>query len=75
VAAPEEVVRRLLGSRLLECVAAHALRVGATEDVLDGRVLARGVDALQDDQDGARFLGVEPRLQVGDPAHQRRELL
>ena len=58
VVAPEEVVRELLAGGLLERVHAHARRVRAAQDVLDRAVLARRVDALQDDQQRALLLGV-----------------
>ena len=66
VVAPQEVVRGLLGRRLLVRVHAHALRIRPAEDVLDGGVLARGVDALQDDQHG---IATPPR--TGAPAARR----
>ena len=74
VVAPQEVVRRLLVGRLLERVDAHALRVRAAEHVGDGGVLARRVDPLQHHEQRPLLLGVQARLQVGDPLDQVGEL-
>ena len=59
-------MRQLLAGRLLEGVDAHAGRVGAAQDVLDGAVLAGGVDALEHDEQRALLLRVQPLLQAGD---------
>ena len=50
--APQEVVVLLLLRRCLEGVVLHALGVHEPDDVADDPALARGVHALQDEQDG-----------------------
>src|SRR4051812_2923685 len=63
VDAPEEVVRELVGRRLLERRDAHALRVRAGEHMLDGAVLPARVHRLQDDEERLARLGVEAVLE------------
>ena len=65
--APQEVVGELGDVGLLERRHLAALRVHALEDVLDGAVLATGVDRLQHDEEGLVALGVEPALELGQP--------
>ena len=64
--APEEVMSKLGGGRLLEARDAHALRVDRPEHVLDRAVLAGRVHRLQHDQDRVLVLGVEESLLVGE---------
>ena len=64
--APEEIVRQFFLARLLERGDDDAERAGLLEDVLDGAVLAGGVDALQHHQQRALAFGVEPVLQLVD---------
>ena len=64
--APEEIVRQLLLARPLERGDGDAERAGLLEDVLDGAVLAGGIDALQHHQQRALAFGVEPVLQLVD---------
>src|SRR5260370_32128985 len=42
------------------------LGVETGHHVLDGAILSRCVDPLQDDQQGPLILGVEPLLQIGE---------
>ena len=56
---PEEVVETFFGVRRLERMDVHALRVDAGHDMLDGSVLSRGIEGLQDDEH--RALGICPK--------------
>ena len=67
-------MRGLLLGGLLERVHAATLRIGLTEHVLDRRVLARRVDALQHDKQRTLVLRVQTLLQLGDAIRQHREL-
>ena len=49
--APHEVVEAFLGIGRLEGGDVDALRVDAGHDVLDGAVLAGGIEGLEDDED------------------------
>ena len=53
VGAPQEVVHQLLLARAPEGVHRDAERPGAVEDAPNGAVLAAGIGALQDDEEGA----------------------
>jgi hypothetical protein len=64
---PQEVVGQLLGRRLLEAGDRRALWVESGHHAPDRAVLARRVDALQDDQHLVLVLGPQPVLQVGQP--------
>jgi len=71
--APEEVVLELLGGGLLETEHLTALRVHPGHDVADRAVLAGGVHALEDDQQGAVVGCVVQSLQraeLGDVGSQ-----
>ena len=72
--APEEVVRELVRRRRLEGGDAATLRVDAGEDMPDRAVLARCVEALEDEQDAPRSLRVEPLLQRRELSEQLLEL-
>src|SRR6266478_4540391 len=61
---PEEIVCRLLLGRHLEGDDLAAARVDAAHDVLHGAVLARGVHALEDDEDRVPALRIEHVLQL-----------
>jgi hypothetical protein len=63
--APEKVVRRFLGARLLETEHRRALRIHAAEQVADDAILAGRVERLQDDQQRLVAVGVEQGLQLG----------
>ncbi len=73
--APQKVVRLFFGSRLLEPGHLHALRVHGADDMPAGAVLAGAVDALQDDQQRMRAVGVEFALQLGDAREIALQLL
>ena len=77
--APEEGVGQLLGRRLLERREVDSLRVDCTDDVPHDAALARRVEALDDEQQGAPAaaarLGVEPLLQPGEPLGAVYQLL
>ena len=74
VDAPEEVVRELGRARGLEAGDAHAHRVEAAERVLDGAVLARGVHALQHDEQCAPVLGHQHRGELRHALEALRRL-
>jgi hypothetical protein len=67
--APQEVVLELLGCRLLERRDAQPLRIDQAGRVPDGAALARGVHALEDEQDRAWVVSgpvrVQPFLEIG----------
>ena len=67
--APQEVVLQLDGGRLLEGGDLHTLRVDQSDSMAQGAALARGVHALEHQQDAAvaarTALGEEPLLEVG----------
>ncbi len=67
VDAPQVVVGQLLRRWHLEGRNDAALRVERLHHLLDGAVLAGGIDALQDDQHRSLRLGPEAILQVGQP--------
>jgi len=67
VDAPEKVVRELGRRRGFERDGAAALWVQAGEDLADDAVLARGIEALENEQEAALVLGVEPLLQDAQP--------
>jgi hypothetical protein len=73
--APEEVVVELLGRRRFEGRDLAARRVHAREDVLDRRVLARGVHRLEEQEHRPAVLRVELSLQLGEALDARREHL
>ena len=60
---------------LLEIEYLEAHRVHAAGDVLDGAVLARGVHALEDDQQGIVVVRIQPFLQFAERFHARLEVL
>jgi hypothetical protein len=64
VSAPEEVVTGLKRCGHLERGDIAALGVDAGEDVADGAVLAGGVHALENDEQGLLLAGVEDLLQL-----------
>src|SRR6476469_11053155 len=72
---PEVVVCELRRGRRLERRDPAALRVQAREDGPDDTVLARRVESLENDQQTARPLGVEPLLQPFETLVQRLEQL
>ena len=74
MSAPQEVVRQLLGSRDLEADHVTALRVEGPHDVADGAVLARRVDALEDDQDRVVPVRPETFLEVRQALDAPRQL-
>src|SRR5665648_140833 len=53
-------------ARLLERVYRAALRIDARQNVLDGTVLAGGVDALQDHENSPAPFRVKPFLEIGE---------
>ena len=63
---PEEVVVQFFGGRLLEGTDGDRLRVDTAHHVLDGAVLARGVQSLEDQQHAEGVLGGEPVLVLGE---------
>ena len=67
--APQVVVVELFGRRDLEAVHGDALRVHAAHHVPDDAVLAGGVETLDDDEQGVRFLRGKTRLAVGEELH------
>jgi hypothetical protein len=64
VDAPQEIVRAFLLGWLLESDHAAALGIHSLDDVPAYAVLAGGIDALQDDQQGVLALGIEQFLQA-----------
>src|SRR4029450_11996955 len=74
VHAPEVVVCELGRGRLLERDDPAALWIDAREDALDRPVLAGGVEALQDEQQAALGLGVEPVVEQRELVDELREL-
>jgi len=62
--APEEVVAGFEGGGHFEGRDIAALRIDAGEDVADGAILAGGVHALEDDEQGLGLAGVEDVLQI-----------
>ena len=60
---PEEIVRKLLGGRLLECHDLAALGIHRSQDVIDRPVLSPGVQRLQADQERSPSIGIEQLLQ------------
>jgi hypothetical protein len=62
VTAPEEVVTGFERSGNFEGCNVATLRIDAGEDVADGPVLAGGVQALKDDEDGLLLTGVKDFL-------------
>jgi hypothetical protein len=64
--APEEVVVEFFGRGLLEGTDGNSLRVKAAHHVLDGAVLARGVQPLEHQQHAERVLGGELVLVLGE---------
>ena len=75
VHAPEVVMRELVRRRRLERRDPAPLRAHAPEDRADHAVLARGVEALQDEEDAAPALGVEAVLEDVDAVVQLVEQL
>jgi predicted dehydrogenase len=67
VDAPQEVVGKLLVSRSLEGHDTGPARVHGADDMANRPVLPGAVDALQDDEERATVLGIEPSLQILDP--------
>ena len=66
VDAPEEVVARFDGCGDFEGGYIATLGVDSGEDVADGAVLASGIHALEDDEQGLRLAGVEEFLKAGE---------
>ena len=64
VGAPEEVVTGFERGGHFEGGDIAALRVDAGEDVADGAVFARGIHALEDDEEGFGLAGVEEVLEL-----------
>ena len=64
--APEEVVVEILGRRLLERGDLAPLRVDPGHDVLDGAVLAGGVEGLEDHEQRPGVAGPQELLLPGD---------
>ena len=62
---PEEIMAELLRRRSLEGADLDGLRVDSAHDVFDGAVLAGGVEALQNDQEGVRLLRMQAILVLG----------
>jgi hypothetical protein len=73
VDAPEVVVGEFLGARHLERRHGTALGVERLHDLVDGPVLARGIDSLEDDEDRALALGPEPVLEVPEAVELFRQ--
>jgi len=71
---PEEVVGELFARRLLERGHPGPLRVHTGEDVFDGAILARGIQTLEDDQQGPSSFGPQPVLQIRETALENGEL-
>ena len=63
---PEEVVVQFFGGGLFEGTDGDRLRVDTAHHVLDGAVLARGVQSLEDQQHAEGVLGGEPVLILGE---------
>jgi dTMP kinase len=63
VNSPKKIVRGLFGGGLLERSDVATLRIDAGHYVADGAVFPRRIEALQDDEEGALFLGIEAILQ------------
>ena len=61
---PQEIVRQLLGCRLLERHHSAALRIHRTQNVVDRSVLSAAVHGLQADQERAPTIGVEQLLKL-----------
>ncbi len=66
-AAPHEIMIEFVRGRLLERMDVAALRVDALEYALDRAVLARGVHALEDQQQRPAVLGVQLFLKIVQP--------
>ncbi len=64
---PQEIVRTLLGGRLLERHDFAALGIHRTQDVTDRPVLAPRVHRLQADQERSPSIGIEQLLQFSQP--------
>ena len=72
---PEEIVRKLLGGRLLEPHHFAALWIHRTQDVIDRPVLAPCVQRLQAEQERSPSIGIEQLLQFPQPLLVMLDLL
>ena len=72
---PQVVVGRLLGLGTLKDVTGEPCGLNAVNDLLDGPVLAGGVDTLQDDEYRPFGLRPETILQVGQALELSRRLI
>ena len=66
---PQIAVIQLVDRWRFEAGDLAALRVDPAHDVLDRAVLAGGIQRLEDDEQGARILGVQLLLVVGQELH------
>ena len=66
VDAPEKIVAKFFGRRGFEAGDVEAGRVDCIEDLADGTVFARRIEALKDEKERAAAFGVENILKLAD---------